>query len=119
MTGTAKTIAKDKEKFCSKQDFSGIKKESKIRQCISCRIQLVRDKFIRLTKTFEKVVINPNRHQLGRSAYLCKSPTCINTAIKEKKIAKMLRISIKSMENAIPELEKFIPLAPLRKGVAV
>lgn len=76
-----------------------------IRQCISCRKQFPRRDLIRITKTREKVIINPSRYELGRSAYVCKSTRCINLAIKEKKIAKMLRTSVKSMEEIIPKLE--------------
>ena len=86
-------------------------KKYPIRQCISCRKQLLRENFVRLTKTHdpisgsEKIVINPNSFQLGRSVYLCKSTSCINIAIKEKKIAKMLRVSVKSIQDIVSELE--------------
>ncbi len=80
------------------------------RQCISCRKQLTRDNFIRLTKAFdlangsEGILINPDRLHFGRSAYICKSTDCINSAIKEKKIAKMLRAPIKNSETILPQL---------------
>ena len=68
---------------------------------------MLRDEFIRLTKCSEGVVLNPNRFQLGRSAYICKSTSCINLAVKEKKILKMLRVSLKSVEKTILQLEEF------------
>lgn len=97
------------------------------RQCISCRTKLVRGEFIRLTKIYDskRVIINPDKYQLGRSAYICKSAKCINLAIKEKKVAKMLKVSTKSTESIIPELEKYITLysastpKPSVKGVLV
>ena len=85
-------------------------KKPLIRQCISCRTQLPRDNFIRLTKAFdsvtssEKILISPDKFHFGRSAYVCKSINCINIAMKEKKIAKMLRASVKSLENILPQL---------------
>ena len=39
----------------------------------------------------ELIVLNPNRYELGRSAYVCKSDECIKIAVKGKKILKMLR----------------------------
>ena len=93
-----------------------INKKIPIRQCISCRNQLLREGFIRLTKLSnlssgaEKVILNPSRFQLGRSVYLCKSSACINLAMKEKKIQKMLRISLKSLETIVPRLEEFSKL---------
>ena len=93
----------------------------------------MRDGFIRLTKIsnlvsgLEEVVLNPNKFQLGRSVYLCKSAGCIDLAIKEKKISKMLRVSPKSVEKIIPTLEETsrlssqgrINLAPTGKVVLV
>ena len=70
----------------------------------------MRDGFIRLTKCSEEIILNPNKFQLGRSAYLCKSDRCIDLAIKEKKIPKMLRVSLKSVEKIIPKLEEFSKL---------
>ncbi len=68
-------------------------KKIPLRQCISCRTQLSRTNLIRLTKIFNTntVIALPTRHEFGRSAYICKSTACINKAIKEKKINKMLR----------------------------
>ena len=39
------------------------------------------------------LVVNPGRHELGRSAYLCRSDDCIKRAVKEKKISRMLKVS--------------------------
>ena len=57
----------------------------------------------------EILIINPNRFELGRSAYLCASEKCITLAIKEKKIAKMLRVPVKATEKIIPQLQLYIP----------
>lgn len=57
----------------------------------------------------KKIILNPDRFQLGRSAYLCKSQECINIAIKEKKIEKMLRVSSSQLSVLIPQLSALIP----------
>jgi len=85
-----------------------------VRQCISCRKQLTRDGFLRIVRAHNtsadtnKLLINPDKHTFGRSAYLCKSRECITLAIKEKKIAKMLRVNIKTLEDIKSSLELFL-----------
>ena len=96
-------------------------KKKLVRQCISCRKQLSREEFVRITRTYnlatglDKVVINPTKHQFGRSAYVCKSDSCIRLALKGekkgKKIEKMLKISTKNLEEITPELEKYMGVA--------
>lgn len=82
------------------------------RQCISCREQKDRDDLTRITRIYnissgqEEIVINPDRYQLGRSVYICKSPECQKKAIKEKKIIKMLRVSPKAHEKITSELSE-------------
>lgn len=99
------------------------------RQCISCREQRTRDNLIRITKTYsvssgqDEIVINPGKYDLGRSVYICKSPECIKKTVKEKKIAKMLRVSIKAQEKITAELEQYCPPSPtsciLKEGVKI
>ena len=90
--------------------------ENSLRQCISCRIQITRDNFIRVMKSFdstpgeEKILINPDKYSFGRSVYLCKSANCIKLAIKDKKILKVLKVSSKSLEKIIPELESILEI---------
>lgn len=83
-----------------------------VRQCISCRSQLARDKLLRLTRIddfdLEHIVINPDRYHFGRSAYLCNLPSCISIAIKQKKIAKVLRVSSKAAEEVISNLRTYL-----------
>ncbi|MBI3590525.1 MAG: YlxR family protein [Candidatus Melainabacteria bacterium] len=81
-----------------------------LRQCISCRTKSVRDNLIRITKTYtlagvKEAILNPNKYQLGRSAYICKTKNCINSAVKEKKIVKMLKIPAQLLERITPQLE--------------
>ncbi len=94
-------------------------KKVSTRQCISCRTPLPRTSLIRLTKVSNSqtrlVVINPNKYQFGRSAYICNTKECINKAIKEKKIAKMLRAPIDN--SIIVNLQSSL-LVPLLKEVS-
>ncbi len=95
-------------------------KKVSTRQCISCRTPLPRTNLIRLTKVSNSsqtklVVINPNKYQFGRSAYICNSTECINKAIKEKKIAKMLRTPIDN--SIIINLQSSL-ITPLLKEVS-
>jgi len=95
--------------------------KAKVRHCISCRKEFDRDRdrdrLVKVTrvysleKTLEKVIVNPSKFELGRSAYICKTKECITLAVKEKKIARMLKVSAKSVENIVPELEKYSKLS--------
>ncbi len=85
--------------------------KSPLRQCISCRKQLSRNGFIRLTKVHDdscRIIINPTKYFFGRSAYICSSTDCIKAALKQKKIEKMLRVSGKTAEGIIPKLENYL-----------
>ena len=85
--------------------------KSPLRQCISCRKQLSRNGFIRLMKVHDdssRIIINPDKHLFGRSAYVCSSSDCIKSALKQKKIEKMLRISEKTAKETISKLEGYL-----------
>lgn len=94
-----------------------MKKKNKkeiIRQCISCRTPLARNYLIRLTRVIDAngeltIIVNPNKFELGRSIYLCKKANCVHIALKGKKISKMLKISINSIDKQVIEnIEKCI-----------
>ena len=74
-----------------------------IRQCISCRKQFPLEGLIKLTSVFDSlskfkgIVLSPNKYQHGRSAYICRKKECIKSAIKAKRITKMLRTSENSL----------------------
>ena len=66
----------------------------------------------------EKLILNPNIYNFGRSAYICKSNDCINLAIKDKKIIKVLKV--KNVEEVIPGLLSLASTPnPQHKGVMV
>ncbi|MBI2996749.1 MAG: YlxR family protein [Candidatus Melainabacteria bacterium] len=96
-----------------------------IRQCITCRKQSTQSDLIRLTKIhdlgsgLEQIILNPNKYQLGRSIYLCKNSDCVNKAIKEKKLQKMLKVPASKLSTIINQLLNFPQPQNLRNEVAV
>ena len=66
------------------------------RKCVGCGKIKNRDELIKITKenTHGDVIINHSNKIFGRSAYLCYNKSCIETAFKKNKIAKVLKTSI-------------------------
>ena len=63
------------------------------RKCIACGELKPREDMIKITKehSTSEVVIEPDSKTFGRSAYLCYNRSCIELAIKKKKLNKALR----------------------------
>ena len=61
---------------------------------------------LRIVKTSsgEGIFLNPNKYQFGRSVYICNNEPCINTAVKRKKIGRMLKVQSNLVENIVNEL---------------
>jgi len=81
-----------------------------IRQCIACRKELDRACLVRLTRILDatagdSIVINPDKYQIGRSAYICKEDECIKKAIRNKRLAKLLKTSSEIVQSILCELE--------------
>ena len=51
---------------------------------------------IKITKEYStnELVVNPNSKTFGRSAYLCYNQSCIEQALKKKRINKVLKINV-------------------------
>jgi predicted RNA-binding protein YlxR (DUF448 family) len=80
-------------------------KNTGLRQCISCRKMFDRNDLIRITKNKDgNVMLWKTGHVEGRSAYLCKKEYCITKAKKEKRLEKILKISVS--ENFWKEIER-------------
>ena len=62
-------------------------KKAVLRLCIACRELKDRKEMHRIMTEHESntVILNPNKHQFGRSAYLCKSEQCIKKINKNKR----------------------------------
>ena len=51
---------------------------------------------IKITKDYssQELVVNPNSKTFGRSVYLCYNQSCVEQALKKKKLNKALKISM-------------------------
>ena len=66
------------------------------RKCVSCGDIKPCDELIKITKEYssQEVIVNPDSKTFGRSAYLCYNQSCIEQALKKKKINKALKINM-------------------------
>ena len=64
------------------------------RLCISCRTKKNRIELIKITRTPQGIMINPNSKTFGRSAYLCYNKNCIEDAFKKNKLGKILKTAV-------------------------
>ena len=67
-----------------------------LRKCISCGEFKPRENMIKITKEHKtgKPIINPDSKTFGRSVYLCYNQSCVEQALKKKKLNKALKISM-------------------------
>ena len=66
-----------------------------LRKCVGCDELKPRKSLIKITKdcTRNEIIVNPNSKIFGRSAYLCYNQSCIEKALKKKKINRALKIN--------------------------
>ena len=66
------------------------------RKCAGCGKIKNREEVIKITreKASGNIVINHSNKIFGRSAYICYNNSCVETAYKKNKIAKVLKASI-------------------------
>ena len=65
------------------------------RKCCACADYKDKAELIKITKTTDgQLILNPTSKQHGYSAYICKSEECINSAIKNKRLNKVLKCFI-------------------------
>ena len=58
-------------------------KKIPVRQCVACRQQKEKPQLARVTRTPDgKILYDPKGKVSGRGAYLCKSVSCLDKAIK-------------------------------------
>lgn len=71
------------------------------RKCIGCNEIKETHNFIKITKDFktDEILINPDKFHFGRSIYLCKSESCINTAFKKDCLSKRLKVFLTKEEK--------------------
>lgn len=73
----------------------------KERKCIGCNSKNNSENMIKLTKDYktQEVVINPDKFCNGRSVYVCRNESCVKSALKKDKIAKMLKKKLTEVEK--------------------
>ena len=64
------------------------------RRCAGCRQLKDRTNLIKITNSKNEVVVNPNSLTFGRSVYLCYNESCIESAFKKNKMAKLLKVNL-------------------------
>ena len=64
-----------------------------LRKCVGCGELKPRSEMIKITREHftGNVVVNPNSKTFGRSAYLCYNQSCIEQALKKKKLNRVLK----------------------------
>lgn len=69
---------------------------TKLRKCVGCGEIKPCEDMIKITKEHKtgKIVLNPDSKIFGRSAYLCYNHSCIEQALKKKKINRALKTNI-------------------------
>ena len=67
-----------------------------LRKCVGCGEIKPRSEMIKITKDYssQELVVNPNSKTFGRSVYLCYNQSCVEQALKKKKLNKALKISM-------------------------
>lgn len=70
-------------------------KKIPVRQCVACRQQKEKPQLARITRTPDgSIVYDPKGKVSGRGAYLCKSASCLEKAIKSRALARALDCDI-------------------------
>ena len=69
--------------------------EKLFRKCVGCGELKSREEMIRIIKEHStgEIILNPNSKTFGRSAYLCYNQSCIEQALKKKKINRALKFN--------------------------
>ncbi|MCR4673893.1 MAG: YlxR family protein [Lachnospiraceae bacterium] len=71
------------------------KKNKPLRKCIGCNEMKEKSELIRVAKiSDEKFVLDETGAQNGRGAYICKSKSCLQKAIKNKGLERSFKCKI-------------------------
>ena len=63
-----------------------------LRRCVACQKLLDRQQLWRVTRDYKDGVLL--EEGMGRSAYLCRNKTCLEEALRRKRIPKALRCKV-------------------------
>lgn len=85
---------------------------TRLRQCASCRQAFPRNTMLRVTWCREgnQFSLDNNPPLQGRSAYVCNRPTCLQEAIKAKRVQRALKttlpdVIVDSLKARLAQLE--------------
>ena len=71
-----------------------------MRMCVGCREMKEKRELIRIVRTPEgETLIDPTGKKSGRGAYVCRSPECLQRAIKQKQLERQLQVSLTNEVN--------------------
>ncbi|ACX52757.1 protein of unknown function DUF448 [Ammonifex degensii KC4] len=66
-------------------------KKVPLRQCVACEAMRPKGELLRLVRTPEgEVLLDTTGKKAGRGAYLCPDPSCLELALKKKRLEKSL-----------------------------
>ncbi|MBQ7107890.1 MAG: YlxR family protein [Clostridia bacterium] len=72
-------------------------KKMPMRMCLGCNEMKIKNELIRVVKSPEgEVSIDATGKKNGRGAYICHNPSCLEKAIKTKRIERAFSLSIPS-----------------------
>ncbi|GIV17238.1 MAG: hypothetical protein KatS3mg022_2673 [Armatimonadota bacterium] len=71
------------------------RKHSPIRTCVACRTAAPKRGLMRVVRTPEgNVVVDPTGKKAGRGAYVCPNVSCVQAALKMKKLERSLKVPL-------------------------
>ena len=65
-----------------------------LRRCISCKKMINRNQLLKVTRDYKEGVVLEGG--IGRSAYICPTETCLEEALRRKRLQKALRCQVPS-----------------------
>jgi len=73
----------------------GIEKAQPSRMCVACRGRSAKAELLRFVRTSAgEVVFDPQARLFGRSAYLCRTLTCVEQARRKRLLERHLRSNV-------------------------
>ena len=69
-------------------------KHMPLRMCVACRKMRQPDELIRFVSVGGTAVIDLNKKEFGRGAYICRSSECLAKAAKKNVLARHLKCSV-------------------------
>lgn len=76
------------------------------RMCAVCRETFEKKDLIRIVRVDNNYLVGDNHKINGRSAYICKSKSCIETCIKKKALNRSFKTSLpEAVYNSLGEIK--------------